>query len=205
MARHLSVATVIEKNRISSAFAFIPVLDIAVKNPETGAIVETLHFARNTEDLVYDEKTYVASHFDFDIKHASGSQPELKLSVVDYSRAIQARMQEFAGGVGSEVTLTIVNTGNLDQPPEVQEHFEVTGASAADYTVEFTLGSENPLMMRFPRGRIYKDRCRWRYKGAECGYSGPLATCDYTLQGENGCAAHDNTRRFGGFPGISKR
>ncbi len=203
MARHLSVATVIEKNRISSAFAFIPILDIRIKNPDTGEIVETLHFARNTEDLEFQGKTYVASHFDFDIKSAAGNQPELTLNVVDYSRAIQARMQEFGGGVGSEVTLTIVNTANLEQPPEVQEEFEVTGASVADYRVDFTLGAENPLMMRFPPGRMYKDRCRWRYKGEQCGYSGPLPRCDYTLQGENGCAAHNNTRNFGGFPGIN--
>jgi phage-related protein len=32
--------------------------------------------------------------------------------------------------------------------------------------------------------------------------TGGLATCDYTLDGPNGCRAHNNTINFGGFPSI---
>lgn len=34
--------------------------------------------------------------------------------------------------------------------------------------------------------------------------SGGLATCDNVLDGTNGCRAHDNSRRYGGAPGILK-
>ncbi len=32
--------------------------------------------------------------------------------------------------------------------------------------------------------------------------TGGLVTCDHTLDGPNGCRIHENTRRFGGAPGI---
>lgn len=202
MPRHLSVATVIEKQKIASKIAFVPLLEIDVVEPKTLTFIETLRFARNSEDLVWQGNSYIAGTFDFTSSAESGSQPTLQVSVNDFSRAIQARMQAYGGGINFTVRVIIVNTGNLDQPAEVLETFTVTGANAKQFMVNFTLGAENPLTMRFPRRRQFRDRCLWRYKGVECGYAGDLPTCDFTLLGGNGCNVHANTARFGGFIGI---
>lgn len=199
---HLSVATVIEKNKIASDVAFVPCVEIDVRDPVTGNVVETLRLVRNSEDLEYNGHTYAASAFDFNIVEESGAQPDIQVVFKDYSRAVQARMQAYGGGVGFTVRLMVVNAGNLSQPPEGMETFEVVGATAKNYIVTFRLGAENPLTKRFPRRTQTRDRCRWVYKGPECGYTGSLGSCDYSLQGPNGCAAHNNTERFGGFPGI---
>ncbi|HEV7284693.1 MAG TPA: hypothetical protein VGN75_07530 [Kaistia sp.] len=200
--RHLSVATAIEKNRIASLVAFVICLEIEVKDPETGAFVEMLRFVHNDETLVYRGQTYLAGNFDLDVRQEAGSAPQLTLAVTDISQEIEARMQQYGGGIGFQVRFMVVNTGNLDQPPEVDETALVVGASSKEYVATFELGAENPLMMRFPFRRQFRDRCPWRYKGPECGYTGSLPGCDYTLQGANGCAVHQNSRRFGGFPGI---
>jgi phage-related protein len=39
----------------------------------------------------------------------------------------------------------------------------------------------------------------WNYFRA---YSGGLATCDHTLDGANGCRAHEHSRNYGGFPAL---
>lgn len=202
MPAHLSVATVIEKNRIASTEAFIALLEVDVVDPETRELVETQYVARNDEPITYQGNTYIAGSFDVTIKSQSGEVPEITLSAADFSRSLQRRMQEFRGGVGFEVRFIVINTANIEQPPELHETFYVIGASAKNYFVQFILGAENPLMRRFPYHTQFADKCRWRYKSVQCGYTGTQETCDLTLQGPNGCASHNNTINFGGYPGL---
>ena len=202
MAAHLSVATVIEKDRIHSDVAFVVGLEIDVIDPEGGSLVETVRLVCNNENITYQGEVYIASNFDFEITQEAGSKAQMSVTANDFSRAIQARMQQYRGGIGFKVRLLVINSGNLSQLPEMKEEFTVIGASAKDYIISFKLGAENPLARRFPFRMQFKDRCQWTYKGTHCGYAGPLTTCDFTLQGDNGCAVHGNTERFGGFPGI---
>lgn len=205
MPRTIPIATAIEKNRLSSNTPFLVLLDVEVVDPDTGAVVETLRVAKNDEPVVYRGATYTAANFTLEVKSEAGALAQVQLLFVDYTRDLQARMQAYGGGVGFKVTMTVVNAAALADAPEIQEFFEVTNATASDYSASFTLGAESGLAKIFPRRRQMRDYCAWRYKGAECGYAGGLASCDLTLQGTNGCAAHNNTLRFGGFPGINPR
>lgn len=200
--RPWSVATIIEKNKIHSTEALIALLEVDIKNPVTGAYIETMRIANSEDDFWYQEKLYIAGGFDLDITKDAGEVVSVSLMVVDVTRALQGRMQEYGGGVGFVVRLIIVNTGALHLPPEGVEEFEIVAARSQNFQAIFTIGAENPLTLRFPRRRQFKDRCQWRYRGPECGYIGPLPTCDFSLQGPNGCAIHGNAFRFGGFPGI---
>lgn len=204
MSKQLSVATVIEKNRLSSDEPFLVCLDIRVVDPQTQALVETLHLVRNTEDITFNGFEYKAILFDIELKEEAGAQSPVSLAITDYTKAVQGRMQAYGGGIGFQVTIVVVNAGALEQPPEVVEDFEVIGASAANYVCTFELGVESTLARNFPRRRQTRDFCQWRYKQpGTCGYTGNLPTCDLTLQGPNGCAAHGNTIRFGAYPGIN--
>lgn len=206
MSAHLSVATMIEKSKISSDVAFVALLEIEIRDSATGGVIDTLYVANNPEPIEYMGRTYEAGAFDLSVKHRAGTLPDINLTVQDHTRTIQAYMQAHQGGVGSLVRFLFVNTGNLAQPPEIEETMDILSSSSnGDYQAVFRIGAENPLMRRFPRRRQHKDFCAWRYKGVECGYAGPLASCDFTLQGPNGCAAHANSERFGGFPGIKAR
>lgn len=202
-SKNLSVATVIEKNKIASTDPFLVLLDIDIVHPTTKVVVESFRLARNTEDITYQGLLYSAIGFEIDLKQEAGAQSSVTLRVSDYTRAVQERMQAYAGGIGSSVKVTVISAANLLQPPEIQEFFTIIGASAQGYVVSWTLGAESILAIVFPKRRQLRDRCHWRYKSAECKYSGIKPTCDLTLQGSNGCGTHSNTINFGGFPGIN--
>lgn len=201
MSRHLSVATVIEKNRIASDVAFIILAEIEVLDAN-GVKVETLRIARNTESLVYQDEVYDAANFSIDITEDVGEEPSLQISAEDPSGAIRERMDRYDGGIGFPVRVIIVNTGNLDQEPELLEEFQVVGSSTAGFQVNFNLGVDNPLYQRFPSRAQFKDQCPLRYKGLLCKYTGNLPSCSYTWEGANSCETHDNQANFGGFRGL---
>ncbi|QFZ84627.1 hypothetical protein GFK26_18545 [Variovorax paradoxus] len=211
MSKSLSVATILEKNRIESGVPFLPLLDIEVVDPATGSVVETLHLVRNDELIVFNGIEYVPCAFDISMKEEVNTQTSLELSINDYSQALQAQMQAYQGGVGFNVVFTIVDSSALDLPPELVEYFEVMSASASEYTASFGLGANNNLFTYFPRRRQTRDYCQWRFKDPDtCGYAGSATSCDFTLQGPNGCAAkgkrpdgRPQTIQFGAYPGIN--
>lgn len=205
MTKSLSVASVIEKNRLSSGTPFLICIDIDIVDPTTGGIVETMHITHNTDSVIFNGFAYQPASFDIELKEESGAQQSVKLSIKDYTKAVQQRMQLYAGGVGFGVTVMVVNADALSQPPEISEFFEVVGAESSSYVCSFTLGAENNITKNFPRRRQSKDFCQWRYKGDECGYGGAMLSCDLTLKGGNGCKAHNNAVNFGAFPGINTR
>lgn len=201
MSGHISVATAIEKNRIASDVAFIILAEIDVRLPD-GEITETMYLAKNTENIEYQGKLYQATSFNVDMGSEMGEEPQLTVAVEDPTGAIREKLADYDGAIGFPVRLIILNTGNLDQPPELEEEFQVTGASQAGYTVSFTLGVENPLFTRFPVRSQSRDQCPHRYKGPRCKYAGPMSSCSYTYDGANGCKAHSNGVNFGGMRGL---
>lgn len=205
MARQLSVESVIDKNKVSSATVWIALLEIRIVDPNSRAIEDVIYVARNDENITFNGHVYTAANFDFQINQRNGESPSVTLTAQDQTRLIQSRMEAMAGGVFSEVVLTIVNTDRLDQPPELEETFQITAASTKNYVVSFTLGAENPLAVSFPPRRQFKDRCAWKFKGYGCPYVGSSTSCDYTLEGANGCKAHFPGQRalpFKGLPGL---
>lgn len=205
MSKSLSVASIIEKNRLSSDVPFLVTLDIDVVNPDTGTVVQTLRFVRNTEAINFNGHTYDPANFDIELKEEAGSLQMIQLAIRDYSRLVTRYMNQYGGGVGFTVTVSVVNSAALTQPPEIQEFFEVTGAEASQFACTFSLGAENVVAKTFPRRRQTRDYCQWRYKGEECRYAGSMPSCDLSLKGPNGCEEHGNVINFGAFPGINQR
>lgn len=201
----LTITTVVEKNKIASENAFLVLVELQIADANTGSIVETVFAVNNNEDVVYQSETYFAFPFDITLKQEAGAIPEITLSAFDYQRFLLGKLTQYNGIAGSQLILRVVNTGNLSAPPEIEETFEVLKSSANDFSVSLTLGANSPLRQLFPRRIQMRDRCAWRYKSAECGYVGAMPTCDLTLQGPNGCAAHNNTAKYGGFPGLVNR
>jgi hypothetical protein len=203
MANKLSVASIIEKNKISSDVAYLALLEIEVPDPATGDVLETLRYVNNTEDVVRKGVTYTKVQFSLELSSASGETPQINLSFFDYSQEVLSRMQNYGGGVGFNANIIVLASNNLDGDPEVAEFFEVIAASATNYQVQFTLGAENALTKQFPKGVQRRDFCRWKYKDARtCRYAGSMTVCDHTLEGQLGCRAHQNVVNFGGQPNL---
>tara|TARA_R110000851_G_C13102760_1_gene569244 strand:- start:27304 stop:27942 length:639 start_codon:yes stop_codon:yes gene_type:complete len=204
MPNNLSIASVIEKNKLTSTVAYLILTKITIIDPATGLLVETLYLVKNTEDVIYDGQTYTAFAFDISTEDSVDGASSVSLTVTDYSQAIQARAEAYGGCVGSSVEIIIIASTSVGTSlkPEVTEFFEIISASAENYIISWTMGAEDILAQRFPRRKQMRDRCSWVYKGNECTYAGEVTTCDRSLLGDNGCQAHNNTINFGGFPGI---
>lgn len=202
-AKHLNLTTVVDKNKIASDKSFIILFKVVV-NDITGAFVNTLYFAKNSEDVNFQENVYVASNFDLAINIEQGKEPEITLTAQDQTKSLGSYIDAYDGLIKSNVTMYVVHTDSLpDGDPEMSEDFLVTGASTNEYVVTFNLGVETAVAQRFPNFRQFQNRCAWKYKGTRCGYSGIMPTCDFTRDGPNGCIAHGNEPNFGGFPGLN--
>lgn len=198
----IKLITATDKGKIASDKVFFAALSIDVKD-ETGTTVETIRLVNNNENVTLGGLEYVAYPFNMEITYESGGQPTIRMTAQDVTRSLMTRMQLYRGGIGSSVNLMIWHEDNTSGTPDISEVFDVLSASSSDYTVTWTLGSTNLLDRQFPARRQWRDRCQWKYKSVECGYTGALATCDYTLNGANGCDVHNNVMRFGAFPGLT--
>ena len=205
MPKHLSLGTVIEKNRIASPEAFIVLCEIEVVDDFTGAFVETIYLARNNEDISHQGNVYKAVQFEFDSTETSDGVPDLTVGIQDPTQTVMAKCEQYDGGVGWKVRFKLINTTDTDADPEIEEMVYIIATNAQSYAVEFSLGARNPLTQRFPRNLQWRDKCGWVFKSTDCGYTGSDTFCDYTLQGPNGCSMKSNTRRFRGLPGIRPR
>lgn len=166
---------------------------------------ERLSLANNNEDVNFGGVLYSAFAFNYEQQKQSGKGelPTVTISVSNVSRVIQAYLEQYDGGVGSEVILTIINHGHLAEDyAELTTTMTVLGAKANAKWVVFTLGAANPLNKRFPNWQYIALHCRFRYQGPHCGYAGALTTCARTL---DDCRAHSNSTRFGGHPGLDGR
>jgi len=202
LSRPLTVASVIEKNKVVSDTAFLVLLDISVIDPNTAALIEKVYIAQNDENVVFNGNVYAQANFNINFTQNKDEEPTVSLAIQDQTGVIAAKMDAYAGGAGFGVTMTIVNSARLDEPPEMQETFTVTGASVSNYVATFVLGSESLLGLRWPPTNQFRDRCRYRYKSGKCAYTGSMPSCDYTYDGANGCKAHGNELNYGGFRGL---
>lgn len=203
MAGHLSVATVIEKNKVVSNVAFIILAQVHIVNPNTRLVEEVLYIARNNEAVTYKGNVYQPADFDLNIRNSRGQPMSVELSCKDPTKFIITKMDEMAGGVQSRITLMTINSARLNEEPEMLEEFEVLTANTNDFDISFSLGAANPLAIKFPKHRQMRDRCTWRFKGYGCQYTGAAAKCSYTLEGVDGCKAKSNQVNFGGLRGLT--
>jgi phage-related protein len=201
-ARHLNLSTIIDKNKIDSDKAFLFLFEVGVKD-SAGALVTTLRFAKNSENVIFMGNTYTAANFDLDIKIEQNTEPQVTLSAQDQTKTLATYIDAYDGLVTSTARMLVVHEDALDGPPEMDEEFLIIDSRVANYVVSFNLGTESAVAHRFPNFRQFKNRCAWKYKGQRCKYAGALATCDYTRDGPNGCIAHNNEINFGGFPGLN--
>lgn len=201
MPRHLTVGTAIDKSRIYSGNAYIPLIEIDILN-SAGSVIETLYFARNSENITFRGNLYLAGNFTIDATQEVNQEPRVSITAQDQKKMLSSKLDQYDGGSNFPVRILIVNSDALDKPAEIEEEFKIQKSRVVNYVVTIELGAENPLSLRFPRRRQFKNRCGWRYKDSRCKYAGGLTECDFTFDGANGCVAHSNEINFGGFTGL---
>lgn len=139
-------------------------------------------------------------------QNTDGDLVNLRVTVSNVKREIMALVEAHGAFVGQPATMQLVHLDLLsDAAPLVFVDGKVASASATVEALVFEVGLYYPSRGTFPTGRISRDWCRFRYKGLRCGYAGALPSCDKSKDGTNGCDVHNNTARFGGFPGAPRR
>jgi len=196
--RTLTTALTTEKNKLDMPSAWLPLVTIEVSDSEI------LRLVPNPTNVTFRGETYLAFGLEIDeaVHDAKGGLHDLNVSVSNVTREISAYI-EFHELRGARVTILYVNSANLGDPDAVvaEERYEIMSIQVkGSQFVSFTLGHDRINQHQFPSGRFLRDNCRWIYKSLECGYAGGLASCDKILEGSNGCRAHANVARFGGFP-----
>lgn len=206
--KNLSIATIIEKNKLESDRAWLIALKIHVRDPLTNAIVDVLRVVNNAEPVFIKGDEYIPFPFDIKVTERSNELPALTITIQDQTQVVQSYMSRYAGAVGSDVDMLIVHASTATDAttePELSEYFQITSSSVANYVVSWNLGAENPLTQVFPARRQEPATCSFIFRSNDCGYKGADGTCDLTLDGANGCKAKGNERNYGGFPGIMVR
>lgn len=145
-----------------------------------------------------------------------GSLPELEVTISNVTRELSKRIFDGKGIAGMPVSLRVVSlNATAIGDPIFSGDFSAISASLTNETATIRLGLPPWLEYEVPADSYSRVDCQFVYKSAECGYAGPLATCDLTLFGANGCDFHGlnelalglpkmHPRRFGGFPPIPR-
>ena len=117
------------------------------------------------------------------------TQQGLRLTISNANRELLGLVDSYDGLEDVEVTIMLVNLETLSEPPYLQQKGRIAGVSATNTAITFELGRTDISRSRLPANRCQRGYCSFVYKGARCGYTGAIATCDKTPHGPNGCDA----------------
>lgn len=197
MPLDISTGALLEKNKMNSDSTWLLLVAIQYESEPT------VRICLNNEEVTWDGNTYYPAIFELSglVETKDAEVPTVPLTFVDVERVIIPSIEEFDGGIGSIVTLNIVNSKYLHiSTPELQEVMEIIECSFDDKAVvQLKLGAEDLSNKLCPPNRYLKNHCRFAFKGSRCGYSGGETECNRTLAR---CKELGNSVRFGGCPGI---
>jgi phage-related protein len=200
----LSLAAQQDKFKIASGDAWILLLDLIWNG-------QHVRLAHNADAIQFDAgdgngvQAYQPFNFDLNIEQPGGSQlPTITVRASNTMRILQGLIEQYGGLAGATMNMYVYNTAHPAGEPDLAYTTTVMRSHADDSIVTLSLSGPSPMRQLFPRFLYRATFCMWvsQYKGKQCGYTGALANCDGTYGGANGCGAHNNQMRFGGFPGI---
>lgn len=193
---NLSIASIIEKNRLSTTGADLVLLDILLSTP--------IYIVNNNENITWNGQEYIAFPFKLGSINYDGKEtPNITLNVSNVTRSVGAALAQVKGGGGTEVILRVVNSNILSEPAMREEYFIVKNSGRDGTWCSITLGVVDEGQKRFPEKTTMKNFCSYLastgFKGIECAYNGAETTCDGTLKR---CRELNNSARYGGAPGV---
>lgn len=218
----LSSSLVTVKNQTHSTTPWAWLFDVDLDG------TNVLSVAGHPTAITYNARTYSA--FPIAVagleRTAAGDLPTPVVHVSNLSREIAAYL-EASGILDRRVKIALINTTTTTAIVDFGE-WRVIDAIVSLTSASFRLGVYSLFDAPFPARRQMRGRCDHAYAGTECGYDETLSnlvastypsfscgSCDYTLNGENGCKAHganevahglfrNHPRRFGGHISIPK-
>jgi len=161
-----------------------------------------LRLAQWADEVQFESQTF----YPWPIGHQGGGEDStgrldpVTLTAANVNREMQAFLEFYDYLAGRPVRIIRIKAD--DPTLAISESYSISSAVANQSTVTLSLSARFIVAGVNIGRRLNRDMCAWVFKSTECGYSGPIATCDKTLADVNGCRAHNNAARFGGAPGI---
>lgn len=140
---------------------------------------------------------------------AEGGIQKVRVTAQNVSREAIALAESYNGLIGQRLRYVIVRRDELpDAVPRVREDFEIVEANFTESTAEFVCG-RTALQLKKLLRRVSRTHCQHAYGRAGCGYDttrgGALQSCDFTLEGANGCYVHGDDEEAAGRPNLHDR
>lgn len=224
----LSVVANIERHKIASGDPWLLLMSVQYPgSADPSATQQTIYLVRDANPFTFDcgdgngPQTYQPFNFEVGELRVStdNRMPVLELKASNVMRVLQTTIEQYSGLVGANLALYVVNTANPAGEAELQMNFTVVSTVCDAKQVTFKLGASSPMRRLFPLFMYRPNYCIWTYNspalqamaaanpswrnpGKQCGYVGSMPTCTHTIDGPNGCQAHNNLIRIGAFPGI---
>lgn len=196
-----------------------------VEISDPAEILDTTYYVDSNYNVEYNNVEYTRFPLTFSGVSVSsdGSISKASVSIANVTRVLMPFIEQYDGLLGFYVKVTTVyekfldhiyttsTDGNMtvavnpnaDSTAHLTEYYIIDSYTANEQLITFDLLPQVDFNVKVPRRRFTATTCYWRYKDpTTCGYSGGIATCDKSYAGTNGCKAHSNSARYGGFPGI---
>lgn len=194
-----SPSGLIEKNKLANDMPWIVLIELQLPDGTSA------YFSKNNEEVpwngfVWNPIPVLLSDNTQDMK----SMPTFTIQISNVSGEVQQYLELYNGLVDCAVTIRLVHAAHLGNPaPEIEEQFSVQKTAYDEEWVTFTLGSDFWVFNRALADRYMPDSCPWKYGLVKCGVSQAIlaqyATCSHTLAD---CKVRQNSKRFGGCPGM---
>lgn len=164
-----------EKNRLSSANAWIHLLEIEISPGTFYRIVD------NNETIVYNGENYDPLYFNITQrdKTTEGKIQNIELSL-RINPVIASAIDMHNGFENANIILMLGQTkqysgyiGLLDDLPAIISYYKVLYTHTNDTFAIFKLGLPNLNLKKFPSKKYYKNHCAYNYEGSACGYTAP--------------------------------
>jgi len=161
-----------------------------------------LRLAGYDVNVTYDGLEYQA----FPIEHerigqnSNGEVDSCRVKLANVNRLLSFYTEQYEFYL-KKVTIKTVFADLLSDASAYRDDiYYILSYAVSESVAEFELTSRfNVLQVQLP-GRVYlRNHCKWDFKSARCGYSGPETECSKTL---TQCRIYANELRYGGFPSI---
>lgn len=142
---------------------------------------------------------YIIQHDRID-EDLTGKATGMTLKIANVNRFIHAIHDNY-NLIGKQVRVVTICEEEMSDPNAyIEDLYRVVDIVINKQEMTLRLSSPFDVMdLRIPRRYFFRGYCRFRFKGAECQYSGIAGDCDKTLQR---CRELENTGHFGAFPAI---
>jgi phage-related protein len=207
----------VQKTHGDAAWRWLVTLQVSY----TAVLNEVFSLTNHPSALTYASVSYKPFPFSVGVMESddSGSLHAVELSLSNVTRDLSPYLQKADNLLGKDVTIRLVNVDHLTTAADtLATTYRVAGATMTRSTIGLRLETSDLHRLQYPEETFMRDRCRWLYGSAECGYvitgeGGVLTECNKTLADCTERGTEEGTRgrpirhpsRFGGFPGLPRK